>query len=101
MSACIVESHGIRGKGESVEGVFMKCVAGWFRVDKDPVWEPASSHGFRCVGSGISALLEHLLGTLADLHFSQILLVGCQEPHMPEWILQRTGAVTVELILGF
>ncbi|PLR62773.1 hypothetical protein QCBJ_14550 [Pseudomonas sp. QC2] len=26
MSACILESRGVRGKGESVEGVFMKCV---------------------------------------------------------------------------
>ena len=26
MIACILESRGVRGKGESVEGVFMKCV---------------------------------------------------------------------------
>ncbi|TVT87783.1 hypothetical protein FPT15_27510 [Pseudomonas sp. RGB] len=26
MIACILESRGVRGKGESVEGLFMKCV---------------------------------------------------------------------------
>ncbi|OIN44965.1 hypothetical protein BLL37_29375 [Pseudomonas azotoformans] len=28
MSACILESRGVRGKGENVEGGFMKCDVG-------------------------------------------------------------------------
>ena len=28
MIACILESRGVRGKGENVEGVFMKCDVG-------------------------------------------------------------------------
>ena len=36
-----------------------------------------------------SALLKHILGTLANIRLSQMLLMGRQKLHMPERVLQR------------
>jgi len=122
MSACIVESHGIRGKGESVEGLFMKCVeARSFRQCRSTVGAglpamqatrcisrtevmPSQASQFLplgCVAQVTSSLLEQRLGPLANLRLGQVLLARGQEPHMPEGVFQRPGTVTVKLILGF
>ncbi len=49
----------------------------------------------------IGGLGEQVFGALANLVLGQFLYVGGEEPDMSEWILQRPGAVAVELILGF
>lgn len=106
MIACILKSHGAWGKGESVEGLFMKCVEAGFlalvtlmlRSVLPVVRGQAPSPQGLCKSL---ALFKHRLGPLANLCFGQILLARGQKPHMPERVFQRPGTVTVKLILRF
>ena len=71
MIASILKSAGAGGKGESVEGVFMKCVEGA---------GPLQHRG--------STLLEQVGGPLPNLFFRQFLLARRQKPHVPERVFQ-------------
>ena len=44
-------------------------------------------------------LLEKCLGTLVDFLRCEVFLVGGEKPNMPKRVFERTGAVTVRLIL--
>jgi hypothetical protein len=46
-----------------------------------------------------ATLLEKCLRTLLDFLRCEVFLVGGEKPNMPKRIFERTGAVTVKLIL--
>ena len=65
LSACILESHGARVNAWEGAGPLPHCDG---------------------VAPGVSALLEHFHGALADLRFGQVFFVGGHKPHMAERI---------------